>query len=327
MQYLYDETGRRYLDLFAGIVTVSVGHCHPKVVQRVTSRSATLQHATTIYLHPNFPLLAKKLASKMPKGLDVTYFMNSGQRGERSRDHDGAAVHRQPRRHRAAQRLSRRQPERDGPDVAQHVEVSGRRRRARAPRDQSRSVPQPVRRHAGGDRHASRAATSASSSATRRRARSPRSSPSRSRASAARRTGAPNYLKEAYAIIREHGGLCIADEVQTGFGRTGEHYWGFQNFGVVPDFVTMAKGIGNGAPLAAVTTRMEIAQDAHAAHPLQHVRRQSRVDGRRARGARRHRRGRAPGELRACSARGSRRGCERLQRVARARSATCAAWG
>jgi alanine-glyoxylate transaminase/(R)-3-amino-2-methylpropionate-pyruvate transaminase len=72
--------------------------------------------------------------------------------------------------------------------------------------------------------------------------------------------GAPNYLREAYAITREYGGLCIADEVQTGFGRTGDHYWGFENFGVVPDFVTMAKGIGNGVPLAAVTTRMEIAQ-------------------------------------------------------------------
>ena len=72
--------------------------------------------------------------------------------------------------------------------------------------------------------------------------------------------GAPNYLSEAYAIAREHGGLCIADEVQTGFGRTGEHYWGFQNSGVVPDIVTMAKGIGNGWPLAAVTTRREIAE-------------------------------------------------------------------
>ncbi len=61
--------------------------------------------------------------------------------------------------------------------------------------------------------------------------------------------------------MREHGGLCIADEVQTGFGRTGEHYWGFQNFGVVPDIVTMAKGFGNGVPLAAVTTRREIAEE------------------------------------------------------------------
>jgi alanine-glyoxylate transaminase/(R)-3-amino-2-methylpropionate-pyruvate transaminase len=72
--------------------------------------------------------------------------------------------------------------------------------------------------------------------------------------------GAPNYLKEAYAVAREFGGLCIADEVQTGFGRTGANFWGFQNYGVVPDIVTMAKGIGNGAPLAAVTTRREIAE-------------------------------------------------------------------
>jgi alanine-glyoxylate transaminase/(R)-3-amino-2-methylpropionate-pyruvate transaminase len=72
--------------------------------------------------------------------------------------------------------------------------------------------------------------------------------------------GAPNYLGEAYAIAREYGGLCIADEVQTGFGRTGHTFWGFQHYGVVPDIVTMAKGIGNGAPLAAVTTRREIAE-------------------------------------------------------------------
>jgi alanine-glyoxylate transaminase/(R)-3-amino-2-methylpropionate-pyruvate transaminase len=72
--------------------------------------------------------------------------------------------------------------------------------------------------------------------------------------------GAPNYLREAYAAIRAHGGLCIADEVQTGFGRTGTHYWGFQNFDVVPDIVVMAKGIGNGVPMAAVTTRREIAE-------------------------------------------------------------------
>ena len=59
--------------------------------------------------------------------------------------------------------------------------------------------------------------------------------------------------------MRAHGGLCISDEVQTGFGRTGEHFWGFEGHGVVPDIVTMAKGIGNGFPLAAVVTTKEIA--------------------------------------------------------------------
>lgn len=59
--------------------------------------------------------------------------------------------------------------------------------------------------------------------------------------------------------IRSAGGICIADEVQTGFGRCGSHYWGFETQGVIPDIVTMAKGIGNGLPLAAVVTTPEIA--------------------------------------------------------------------
>ncbi|XP_031267540.1 alanine--glyoxylate aminotransferase 2 homolog 1, mitochondrial-like isoform X2 [Pistacia vera] len=70
---------------------------------------------------------------------------------------------------------------------------------------------------------------------------------------------APGYLKHVYDIVRKAGGVCIADEVQTGFGRTGNHYWGFQTQGVIPDIVTMAKGIGNGLPLGAVVTTPEIA--------------------------------------------------------------------
>src|SRR5262249_25473978 len=69
----------------------------------------------------------------------------------------------------------------------------------------------------------------------------------------------PEYFRIAYEIVRQHGGLCIADEVQTGFGRTGTKFWGFENWGVTPDLVTMAKGIGNGAPLAAGGTGREIA--------------------------------------------------------------------
>jgi len=67
------------------------------------------------------------------------------------------------------------------------------------------------------------------------------------------------YLKQVYQHVRNHGGLCIADEVQTGFGRCGTHYWGFETNGVMPDIVTMAKGIGNGTPLAAVVTTPQIA--------------------------------------------------------------------
>jgi alanine-glyoxylate transaminase/(R)-3-amino-2-methylpropionate-pyruvate transaminase len=73
-------------------------------------------------------------------------------------------------------------------------------------------------------------------------------------------TPPPEYFQIVYEIVRRFGGLCIADEVQTGFGRTGAHFWGFENWGVTPDLVTMAKGIGNGAPLGACVTRPEIAR-------------------------------------------------------------------
>src|SRR5262249_1668220 len=73
-------------------------------------------------------------------------------------------------------------------------------------------------------------------------------------------TPPPEYFQIAYDIIRQHGGLCIADEVQTGFGRTGTAFWGFEHWGVTPDLVTMAKGIGNGAPLGACVTRPEVAR-------------------------------------------------------------------
>ena len=76
------------------------------------------------------------------------------------------------------------------------------------------------------------------------------------------------YLDRVYAMTREAGGVCIADEVQTGFGRTGSHFWGFEANGVQPDIVTLAKGIGNGAPLAAVVTCPTDRGIAYVTYPL-----------------------------------------------------------
>src|SRR5207244_4357992 len=80
MQYLWDETGKRYLDGFAGIVTVSVGHCHPTIVERVREQVGRLQHVTTIYLHPTIGQFAIALAEHMPveSGLSVSYSTNAG---------------------------------------------------------------------------------------------------------------------------------------------------------------------------------------------------------------------------------------------------------
>lgn len=71
----------------------------------------------------------------------------------------------------------------------------------------------------------------------------------------------PNgFLKRAAELVRANGGLFIADEVQTGFARTGDHYWGFEDHDIIPDIVTMAKGMGNGFPMGAVVTTPKIAQ-------------------------------------------------------------------
>jgi alanine-glyoxylate transaminase/(R)-3-amino-2-methylpropionate-pyruvate transaminase len=259
MQYLFDETGRRYLDLFGGIVTVSCGHCHPKVTARIREQMETLQHSTTIYLHPNMPRLAEKLASKLPPGLDVTYFVNSGSEANdlaitmarlytghtdvialRNAYHGGS-----PSAMGLTSHHTWKYPTLQGPYVHHAL------------------CPEPYRSSLGGTPEEIAAASAADIADLVRY-----STPGRIAAFIAEpiqgvggvTSGAPGYFREAYRIAREHGGLCIADEVQTGFGRTGEHYWGFQNFGVVPDIVTLAKGFGNGVPLAAVTTRREIAE-------------------------------------------------------------------
>jgi alanine-glyoxylate transaminase/(R)-3-amino-2-methylpropionate-pyruvate transaminase len=70
----------------------------------------------------------------------------------------------------------------------------------------------------------------------------------------------PGYLSAAFRLARSAGGVCIVDEVQTGFTRTGSHYWGFQAHSVLPDIVVMGKGIGNGFPLSAVAAKREIAE-------------------------------------------------------------------
>ena len=259
MQYVWDETGRRYLDFFAGIATVSCGHCHPTVVKRVQEQAAILPHGTTIYLHANVAQLAKKLASKMPPGLDVTYFTSSGSEANdlailmarlatgnsdviavRNAYHGGS-----PTAMSLTSHHTWKHP----------VPGDGRVHHAVNPdpyRSPFTGTPEDIATKSAEDvRDLIRYSTTGKVAAFI-------CEPIQGVGGVT--AGARNYLSEVYGIVRAHGGLCIADEVQTGFGRTGENYWGFENYGVVPDMVTMAKGIGNGAPLGAVTTRMDIAK-------------------------------------------------------------------
>ena len=258
-QYLFDETGRRYLDLFAGIATVACGHAHPTVVHAITGQLELLGHTSTIYLNPLLGEFARRLAGKMPPGLDVTYFVNSGSEANdlailmarlATGNHDVIALRNgyhggSP----AAMALTSPHTWKYPAQLNTGVHHAINPDPYRSP---FRGAPEEI----------------ASQSAADIRELVRFSTPGRIAAFIAEAYqgvggvthGAPNYLREAYAIAREAGGLCIADEVQPGFGRTGDHYWGFENFDVVPDIVTMAKGIGNGFPLAAVTTHRDIAQ-------------------------------------------------------------------
>ncbi|MBA2586921.1 MAG: aminotransferase class III-fold pyridoxal phosphate-dependent enzyme [Chthoniobacterales bacterium] len=257
-QYVYDETGRRYLDALAGIVTVSVGHCHPHVVAAANRQNEVLQHSTTIYLHPNVAEYAEKLASKMPGDLKVCYFVNSGSEANDlallmaracTGNYDVIAL-----------RNSYHGGNASTMGLTSHhtwkfnVPHSFGVHHAIAP-DPYRGVwgrddPAAGKKYAADVKNLIDYGTSGQVAAFI--------------AESIQGVGGcvvfpDGYLQEAYAHVRAGGGLCIADEVQAGFGRTGTHFWGFETQGVIPDIVTMAKGIGNGAPLGAVVTTAKIA--------------------------------------------------------------------
>jgi alanine-glyoxylate transaminase/(R)-3-amino-2-methylpropionate-pyruvate transaminase len=257
-QYVFDERGRRYLDALGGIVTISVGHCHPEVVEAARRQNELLQHATTIYLHPNIAEYAQKLAAKMPGDLKVCYFVNSGSEANdlallmaraytgnydvialRNSYHGGNAsgmgltAHRTWKfnvphsfgvHHAIAPDPYRGPWGRDDPSAGQHYASDVKNLIEHATSGQVAGFIAESIQGVGGCV-----------------------------------VFPDNYLKHSYEHVRAAGGICIADEVQTGFGRTGTHYWGFESQGVMPDIVTMAKGIGNGAPLAAVVTTPKIA--------------------------------------------------------------------
>lgn len=259
MQYVYDETGRRYLDAFAGIVTVSVGHCHPKVIEKVKAQAGRLQHATTIYLHPTIGQFGKKLAEKLPAGLNKTYFANSGSEANElailsAREYTGNAdvVALRNCYHggtSAAMALTAHGTWRfkSNPGFGVHHTHAGYCYRCPYGLEYpscdlkcAHDVKQVIEYETAGEVACFIAEPIQGVGGTI--------------------TPPAEFFSIVYDIVRQHGGLCIADEVQGGFGRSGHHYWSFQNWDVIPDIVVMAKGIGNGAPLAAMTTRDDVAQ-------------------------------------------------------------------
>ena len=258
MQYLYDEKGRRYLDGIGGIVTVSVGHSHPYIAEIVSQQYQTLVHNPPIYLNPIIAEYGKMLAQRLPGDLDVCYFVNSGSEandlamlmariytgnhdiialrngyhgGSQSTMgltahstwkynlHQGSGV-----RHTITPDCYRGPYGYDDPEagIKYAADVQSVINHT-TPGQVAGFFAEPIQ-GVGGTVELPK-----------------------------------GYLPKAYQYVREAGGVCIADEVQTGFGRLGTDFWGFEYQEAVPDIVTMAKSIGNGSPLAAVVTTPKIA--------------------------------------------------------------------
>ena len=258
-QYVWDETGRRYLDAFAGVVTISVGHCHPKIVEKVREQAGRLQHTTTIYLHPAIVQMAEKLAEKMPDGLSRTYFTNSGSEANEvailsAREFTGnfdcvalrGSFHGSTS---TAMGLTAHGTWKFKSNPQVHVHHTHPGYCYRCP--YGLDYPTCDLKCAYDIKHVIEYQTAGEVACF---------------------IGEPiqgvggaivppkEFFEIVYGLVRGAGGICIADEVQGGFGRTGHHYWSHQNWGVVPDMVTMAKGIGNGVPLGAMTTTEPISE-------------------------------------------------------------------
>jgi alanine-glyoxylate transaminase/(R)-3-amino-2-methylpropionate-pyruvate transaminase len=258
MQYVWDHTGKRYLDGLGGIVTISVGHCHPHVIAAGNKQNEILQHSTNIYLQPNVTLYAEKLASKMPGDLKLCYFVNSG-----SEANDLALL--MARAYTGNYDMIALRNAYHGGNSSGMAITAHSNWKFNVPHSfgvHHAIAPYPYRGPFGYD----------DPNAGLKYADDVKNlidyaTPGKVAgfiAESIQGVGGfvefpDGYLKKAYEHVRAAGGICIADEVQTGFGRTGTKFWGFENHDVIPDIVTMAKGIGNGCPLAAVVTTPKVA--------------------------------------------------------------------
>ncbi|MBV2145030.1 aminotransferase class III-fold pyridoxal phosphate-dependent enzyme [Falsochrobactrum sp. TDYN1] len=257
--WLIDNYGRAYLDCFNNVC--HLGHAHPQVVEAITRQSALL-NTNTRYLHDNIIDYAQRLTATLPDGLCVASFACSGSEANSlmlrmARNHTGRseALVLDWAYHGTTQELIDLSPykykRKGGKGRPDHVYEAIIPDSYRAPEDW------PI--HEYGKRFAQSIAEQIET--MRKQGRSPALFLAESIPSVAGQVFLPDgYLEEVYAMVRAEGGLCVADEVQVGFGRVGSHWWAFEMQDVVPDIVTMGKPIGNGHPMSAVVTTHEVAE-------------------------------------------------------------------
>jgi 4-aminobutyrate aminotransferase-like enzyme/Ser/Thr protein kinase RdoA (MazF antagonist) len=255
--WLIDDTGRSLLDAYNNVP--SVGHCHPTVVQALAKQAATL-NTNTRYIYKSVVEYADRLTATMPGDLSVCMFVCSGSEANDlawrlAKAHTGnsGGIVMEDAYHGTTDAVYELSPAEYGIDkgrtLAKHISTvpapDGYRGQFR------RDDPQYVERYAAcfNDAIASLDAWGFAPAAYYL---------DLVLCSNGIMIPPPGYLSEAFGKVRAAGGLCVADEVQSGFGRTGDHLWAFEAHGVVPDIVTLGKPIGNGLSMAAVVTTPEI---------------------------------------------------------------------
>jgi 4-aminobutyrate aminotransferase-like enzyme/Ser/Thr protein kinase RdoA (MazF antagonist)/murein DD-endopeptidase MepM/ murein hydrolase activator NlpD len=257
-QYLFDDTGRAFLDVYNNVPLV--GHSHPRVVRAVQDQVAIL-NTNTRYLHDNVNRYAERLTALLPAPLRVCYFVNSGSEANE-----------------LALRIARAHTGREDILLLEHayhghtntlIDISpykfnGPGGRGQKPWVHVAPIPDDYRglyrrgETGLGKKYAAHVAEILA--LLKKEGRGIAAYIAETLPSVAGQIAfPPNYLAEVYKHVRAHGGICIADEVQVGFGRLGTHFWGFESQHVVPDIVVFGKPIGNAFPLAAVVTTPEIA--------------------------------------------------------------------
>ena len=257
-QYLYDSKGHEYLDAVNNIQ--HVGHCHPKVIEAANEQLKRL-NTNTRYLDETITDYARALTDKLPAGLNRCFFTNSGSESNDlalriARHHSnsketivlGGAYHGHLTSLIEVSPYKHDGPGGQGPPEYVHVVP----------------MPDPFRGLYRGPNSGPMYAGEVKNIIERLRSEDKRVSALMVESvmgCGGQLIPPKGFLSESFNMIRKANGLCIADEVQIGFGRMGEHFWGFETQEVTPDIVTLGKSIGNGHPLSVVVTNDEISDE------------------------------------------------------------------
>jgi 4-aminobutyrate aminotransferase len=257
MQYLYDSEGKKYLDCFAGVSVINCGHCNPEINKKVTEQVNTLQHVCNIYLTENFVNLAEKLAEVTPGNLQKSFFCSTG-----TEANEGAALLAQIYTGKS-EFIALKNGLHGRTKLTMSLTGIGMWRTDPNPVGGINFAPNPYcyrcplgKKHPECNLACADAIEDIIKTAT---SGQPAAFIAESIQGNAGIVVPPKgSFKRVKEILSHYGALFIDDEVQTGFARTGKMF-AIENFDVVPDIMSMAKALGNGAPISAFISTAEIA--------------------------------------------------------------------